>query len=65
MRSLSQFAGNALLRPAPGKEAMDPFGSLLVLNCQLLVVVARTLGRDLTDCGSAFRRMRGGISGRH
>jgi len=43
---------------------MDPFGSLLVLDCQLLVVVARTLGRDLPDRGSAFRRMRGGVSGR-
>jgi hypothetical protein len=45
LSSLSEFAGNALLRPAPVEEARNPFGPLLVLNCRFLVVVARTLGR--------------------
>jgi hypothetical protein len=45
LSSLSEFAGNALLRPAPAEEARDPFGPLLVLNCRLLVAVAGTLGR--------------------
>ena len=55
MKSLSEFAGPALLRPAPVEEAMDPSGPSLVPNCRHLIVVVRTFVRNLTDCGSIFR----------
>jgi hypothetical protein len=45
LSSLSEFAGNAPLRPAQVEEARDPFGPLLALNCRLLIITARTLGR--------------------